>query len=146
MIPIAIGLGLILNFLAFEMLGISLGGFVVPGFISLEMQHPLSLSLTLLASVLTFMVVRIISNFTVIFGLRQLVIAMLVGFLINEIILVLPPVFHVSNIEGIGYLLPGIIAHWMDRQGAIKTVSTMLIASSLIHLFLIVITGGKFSL
>ena len=146
MIPIAIGLGLILNFLAFEMLGISLGGFVVPGFIALEMQHPLSLSLTLIASVLTFIVVRIISNFTVIFGLRHLVIAMLVGFLFNEIILVLPPVFHVSNIEGIGYLLPGIIAHWMDRQGAVKTVSTMLIASSFIHLFLIVITGGKFSL
>lgn len=146
MIPIAIGLGLILNLIAFEMLGISLGGFVVPGFLALEMQHPLSLGFTFAASVLTYLLIRMISNFTIIFGLRHLVIAMLVGFLFNEGILLLPPMFHVSNIEGIGYILPGIIAHWMDRQGVFKTASAMVIAASLIHLFLIVITGGKFSL
>lgn len=146
MIPIAIGLGLILNFLAFEMLGISLGGFVVPGFIALEMQHPLSLGVMIIASILTYLFIRMISNFTIIFGLRHLVIAMLVSFLFNEIIMILPPVFHVYNIEGIGYILPGIIAHWMDRQGVFRTLSAMLVASSIIHLFLIVITGGKFSL
>jgi len=145
-IPIAIGLGLILNLIAFEMLGVSLGGFVVPGFLALEMQHPLSLGFTLAASVLTYLVIRMLSNFTIIFGLRHLVIAMLVGFLFNEVILLLPPMFHVYNIEGIGYILPGIIAHWMDRQGVLKTASAMVIAGSLIHLFLIVITGGKFSL
>lgn len=146
MIPIAIGLGLILNLIAFEMLGISLGGFVVPGFIALEMQHPLSLGCTFVASVLTYFSIRMISHFTIIFGLRHLVIAMLVGFLFNEAILLLPPIFHVSNIEGIGYILPGIIAHWMDRQGVLKTASAMVIAASLIHVSLIVITGGKFSL
>ena len=146
MIPIAVGLGLILNFFAFEMLGISLGGFVVPGFLALEMQHPLSLCVILVVSVLTYLLVRIIANFTIIFGLRHLVIAMLVGFLFNEIILILPSMFHVHNTEGIGYVLPGVIAHWMDRQGVFKTASAMIIAASIIHLLLIVITGGKFSL
>ena len=146
MIPIAVGLGLILNFLAFEMLGISLGGFVVPGFIALEMQHPLSLIVTIIASILTYLFIRMISNFAIIFGLRHLVIAMLVGFLFNEIIVLLPPIFSVYSVEGIGYILPGVIAHWMDRQGVVRTLSAMLIASSLIYLFLIVLTGGKFSL
>jgi len=42
----------------------------------------------------------------------------------------------------IGWLIPGLIASWMDRQGVLPTISTILIISSLINLILMVL--GKY--
>ena len=39
----------------------------------------------------------------------------------------------------IGYLIPGLIASWIDRQGVVITVSTILISASFINLILMVI-------
>ena len=36
----------------------------------------------------------------------------------------------------IGHLIPGLIASWMDRQGAVVTVSTVLISGSVVNLIL----------
>ena len=42
----------------------------------------------------------------------------------------------------IGWLIPGLISSWMDRQGVLSTISTILIISSLINLILMVL--GKY--
>ncbi len=42
----------------------------------------------------------------------------------------------------IGWLIPGLISSWMDRQGVVSTVSTILIISCLINLILMVM--GKY--
>jgi hypothetical protein len=34
------------------------------------------------------------------------------------------------DLQSIGYIIPGLIANWMERQGVIKTISVMLIALS----------------
>ena len=39
----------------------------------------------------------------------------------------------------VGYLIPGLIASWMDRQGVWVTISTIIIISSVINLMLMVI-------
>ena len=47
--------------------------------------------------------------------------------------------YNTSDMIFIGYLIPGLIASWMDRQGVILTTSTILIISSYINLILMVI-------
>ena len=53
---------------------------------------------------------------------------------------------YLANYSGemiyIGWLIPGLISSWMDRQGALSTISTILIISSLINLILMVL--GKY--
>jgi hypothetical protein len=43
----------------------------------------------------------------------------------------------------IGYIIPGLIAIWIDRQGLIESVSALLIASVIVRIILILITGGE---
>ena len=42
----------------------------------------------------------------------------------------------------VGYLIPGLIASWMDKQGVIITASTIVIIASVINLILMVL--GKY--
>ena len=46
---------------------------------------------------------------------------------------------HWMELEYIGYIIPGLIASWMDRQGILRTTSVILIVASMVHLFLILI-------
>ena len=47
---------------------------------------------------------------------------------------------YFSNFDGaydlsvIGYIIPGLIASWMDRQGVLKTISVIIITSSIVKL------------
>jgi hypothetical protein len=43
----------------------------------------------------------------------------------------------------IGYIIPGLIAIWIDRQGVVESFSTLIIASVIVRLLLILITGGE---
>jgi hypothetical protein len=44
----------------------------------------------------------------------------------------------------IGYIVPGLIAIWMDRQGVVETLATLLTASAITRLAMILVTGGEF--
>jgi len=55
----------------------------------------------------------------------------LLGFWLTE--------FTSSDIIYIGYLIPGLMASWMDKQGIITTSSIILIISSFINLILMVL-------
>ena len=46
----------------------------------------------------------------------------------------------------VGYIVPGLIAYWMERQGVVRTIAITLIASVMTRLFIIIITGGKIPL
>jgi hypothetical protein len=43
----------------------------------------------------------------------------------------------------IGYIIPGLIAIWIDRQGLVESLSALIIASTIVRLLLIIITGGE---
>lgn len=147
MITIAVGLGLILNFLFFELLNLSAGGMVVPGFLALEMHHPSRLLFTIALSIATYLIVKLLSNFMLIYGRRHLILAIIIGFLLSEILYKLPILFNLNyQFQIIGFILPGLIAFWMDRQGVIRTLCSMIIAAAMIHLILIILKGGQFAI
>jgi hypothetical protein len=44
-----------------------------------------------------------------------------------------------ADYEVIGYIIPGLIAIWIDRQGLVETLGILLTASTVVRLVLILI-------
>ncbi|MBN2829413.1 MAG: poly-gamma-glutamate biosynthesis protein PgsC [Candidatus Cloacimonetes bacterium] len=146
MVEAAVGIGVIISLIFAELLGASAGGIVVPGYIAIYLDKPLQIIGTLLVSLVTWLIIRIISQFTLLFGRRRMVLAILIGFIVGWASRHL--IFHNISIydlqmQSIGYIVPGLIANWMERQGVIRTISTMIIAAVFVRLVIMLISGGE---
>ncbi len=142
----AVGIGVILSLIFTELLGASAGGIVVPGYIALYLDKPLQIIGTLIVSLITWGIIRVIGSFTLLFGKRRMVLAILIGFIVGWATRML--VFHNHTVfdlqmQSIGYIVPGLIANWFERQGFWKTISTMMVAAVLVRLILMVIFRGE---
>jgi poly-gamma-glutamate biosynthesis protein PgsC/CapC len=145
-VSLSIGLGLVVSLVFSELLGLTAGGMVVPGYVALYLDRPLIIIFTLLISYLTYFVVHSMSAVMIIYGRRRTVLMILVGFAMGALVrsvgsLELPMASVDLNI--IGYIIPGLIAIWIDRQGLIESFSALIIASVLVRIALILITGGE---
>jgi poly-gamma-glutamate biosynthesis protein PgsC/CapC len=142
----SVGIGLILSLIFTETLGLAAGGMVVPGYVALMLHHPLRIVGTILVSLLTFGSIKFLSNYMFIYGRRRTVMVILIGFLfgwLSREILVIQTSYLTVELQTIGLIIPGLIANWMERQGVVKTISTMIIAAIMIRLILMIITGGE---
>ena len=145
MIEIAIGLGMVLSLIFTETLGVTAGGIIVPGYIALYFTDPIRIFSTFSISLLTLYVVKGFSQFMLIYGKRRLVLCLLIGFLLGYLskIYLINIDSYYSDVSVIGNIIPGLIASWMDRQGILRTISVILITSSIVAMILIVISRGK---
>jgi gamma-polyglutamate biosynthesis protein CapC len=145
-----IGLGLVVSLVFSEILGLAAGGLIVPGYIALYMDQPLRVVGTVIAALITFGTVQLLGRFILLYGRRTLVFCVLAGFLFGfatrYLLLVndwLGVGLDVSIIQSIGYIIPGLIAYWMLRQGVVETLCTMLMAAFIVRLALVVAQGGR---
>ncbi len=148
LLTLSIGIGLAVSLLFTELFGLAAGGMVVPGYIALHLNQPVDVLLTLLAGVAAFAVVHALSSVLIIYGRRRTVCMILVGYLVGILGRMLSGgSSHVrrgteSHVGGfIGYIIPGLIAIWIDRQGLIETLSALLTASVVVRLILILFLG-----
>ena len=142
----AVGMGVIISLMFSELLGASAGGIVVPGYIALYLDRPLQILGTLVISLLTWAIIRIISTFTLLFFFFCMVLSILIGFIlgwVSRIMVVQDITIHQLQMQSIGYIIPGLIANWFERQGFWKTVSSMGIAAIVVRLALMVIFNGE---
>jgi poly-gamma-glutamate biosynthesis protein PgsC/CapC len=145
MIIIAVGLGMILTLLFTETIGLAAGGVVVPGYIALYLHHPFQIAMTILVAIATYLIVRVIAHYMLIYGRRLLIISILIGYFIGYATKLFPPINLAQNyidISTVGFVIPGLIAYWFNRQGIMETLSAMIIVSVLVRLIIIVFTGG----
>tara|TARA_Y100000590_G_scaffold450443_1_gene590119 strand:- start:868 stop:1353 length:486 start_codon:yes stop_codon:yes gene_type:complete len=135
---IAIGLGMVISLFLTETIGVMAGGIIVPGYFALYLQDPLQTITTFFIGMLTYWIIFLLSKFLLIYGRRRLILCLLIGFLLGYCFRL---IVAANNIElnYIGFIIPGLIASWMDRQGIVRTISVILIVSSIVHLFLILI-------
>jgi len=146
LIEIAIGLGVIFSLLFNEIFGAAAGGIVVPGYIALHLHQPLRLLGTLVVSFLAFFTIRLLSRFMFIYGRRRLVLAILLGFIFGYLSrqFILYEAFSIDfRMQAIGFIIPGLIANWLERQGVVKTLSVMFMTAVIVRLLLVVILGGE---
>jgi len=144
-IPVAIGIGLIMSLIFSEAFGLAAGGMVVPGYIALALAEPWRVAGTVAAGLVAFLVVRILGRFMLMYGRRHLVMAILIGFICGHLTRVFfgrPEIPDFLSFEAIGYIIPGLLAYWMEKQGPVRTLAAMLMAAVLVRLVLMVSVGG----
>lgn len=145
-LTVAIGIGLAISLLFSELYGLAAGGMVVPGYIALYLNRPLDVGLTILAALITFGIVYAASSVLIVYGRRRTVAMILIGFLVGSLIRnpllaayeleeSLQPT--ISEVSVIGYIIPGLLAIWIDRQGIVETLAVMLTAAVVVRLVLI---------
>ena len=146
MVEIAVGLGVVFSLFFSEVFGAAAGGIVVPGYIALHLHEPFRLLGTLVVAFLAFFSIKFLSMFMFIYGRRRLVLAILLGFIFGYISrqLILSEMFAADfRMQAIGFIIPGLIANWMERQGVYKTISIMFLTAVIVRLLLMVIMGGE---
>ena len=140
-----IGIGLIVSLLYAEIFGVAPGGIIVPGYLALSIDDPVMVTLTLGISLLTFFAVRVLATVMIIYGRRRTVLMILIGFLLGSLVragLGAGTPVGPFQIDVIGYIIPGLLAIWMDRQGLVVTGSSAITASVLTRLSGLLIMGG----
>jgi|GEM_PF-22101 len=142
----SVGIGLVLSLIFTETLGLAAGGMVVPGYVALMIHHPLRIVGTILVSVLTFLTMKYLSNYMFVYGRRRIVLVILLGFLfgwLSRQLLIIETNALTIELQTIGLIIPGLIANWMEKQGVVKTITTMIVAAVFIRLILMISTGGE---
>lgn len=144
MVEAAIGLGLVISLIFSESLGLAAGGMVVPGYIALSIHQPFAVLGTVIASLLTLGILKLLTNYVLIFGRRRIVFSVLLGFIFGWIVkhlFIIPFPTYTLELNSIGYIIPGLIANWMERQGAARTLCIMIISAVIVRLMLMMISG-----
>lgn len=150
LLTLSIGIGLFICLTFVGYIGLMTGGMVVPGYIALVMNHPGSVALTLADALLIFFIVKLLSHFIIIYGRRRIALIMLISFLMGVTMRQIFSSYYVANALGdvytvVGYIIPGLITLSIDRQGIIETITSLLIASAVVRLILIILVGHTMS-
>ena len=119
---------------------------IVPGYLALHLDHPPAIAVTLLAALVTFAAVRGLSRYCLVYGRRRIVLMLLFGFLIGSLIRLIPALSPVAAAGPwadcfcvVGYLVPGLIALWIDRQGPLPTLAPLMTSAIVVRLVLVVL-------
>lgn len=146
-LPLAIGIGLAVSLIFSEIFGLAPGGMVVPGYFALCLTHPVDILLTLLAALTTFAIVHALGSIIIVYGKRRTVLTILIGYLVGAVFRAVLAghfvAFSDNTFELIGFIIPGLIAIWIDRQGMLETFSALISASVVVRLILILTLGSE---
>lgn len=146
LLPLSIGVGLVVSLLFTELFGLAAGGMVVPGYLALHMTRPFDVALTIGAGLATYAIVAALESFVIVYGRRRTVLMILVGYLVGMAIRSLSAgsvALTGDPLDVIGYIIPGLIALWLARQGVVETLASLLCASVVVRLLLIAMTGAE---
>lgn len=146
LLPVSIGIGLAVNLFFSELFGIAGGGLVVPGYLALHLTEPLSVIVTVATGLAAYGLVRALSSMVIIYGRRRTILMILAGYLMG----VVARYFIGAQTEEaaiqyavIGFIVPGLIAVWLDRRGIIESLCSLITASVVVRLILILIFGSE---
>jgi len=143
---LSVGLGLVLSLAFGELFGLAAGGLVVPGYIALFWNQPMKIVGTIVIAFASYGTIRVIAQWTLIYGRRKLVLTVLISFIyawLFRFVLGGELGTVLGGFDPIGFIIPGLLAYWMDRQGILDTLTTLVIASVIVRLLLIVFGGGE---
>ena len=141
-IPVhAVGLGMVLGFIFLEITGLSAGGLIVPGYLAYSWGDPYRIISTFVVAFACYSTVLLLSNFMIIYSYRRFMVAVLTSYLLSYLIsnYILFQVPVALDIRVIGYIVPGLIANTMIKQGLIKTILATLLISGVTRLLLLLI-------
>lgn len=134
-------LGVIISIIFYEITDISPGGIIVPGLLVLYIKQPERIVYTIIIGILTYLIVKFISKYLIIFGKRRFVIMIFVSIVLNILLGYILSWTSISmlNISVIGFTISGLIANDIYKQGLRRTIPSLVIVLAIIELVIIVI-------
>ncbi|MFO7255450.1 poly-gamma-glutamate biosynthesis protein PgsC [Limnochorda sp.] len=144
MVERAVGIGVLLNLLVYEGIGLTAGGMVAPGYLALFLDQPLRVGATLLVATATWLAVAYgLGRVVILFGRRRYGAMLVVGMVGSWALARLAPHLAAAgaDIRAIGYIVPGLLANEMERQGALPTLAVTLGLAVLTRLALHLLAG-----
>jgi len=120
-------LGLLVALAFIALTGLYPGGIIVPSYLVLFLWAPERIVGTLIAALLTMAAYRLSCRWLILFGRRRFVFLILVGGLWAMFWgQLFPFIFPISmEFQVIGWMIPGLIANHMDRQGVVVTTASL---------------------
>ena len=142
---VALVIGVVVSMLFYERVQLTTGGAIVPAYLALHLPEPLFVIATLAAGYATYYLVSVLlARRKIIYGRRKFEVEILTGLAIAMVLMVVARFVSdfdptLIGLTGIGFLIPGVLAHDMYRQKPRKTViavmSTTLVLGAFVYVF-----------
>ena len=137
-----VALSVILSFLVTELTGLLTGGMVSAGYLAFYFSEPMRILSTFLLSAIIALILRLSREFLILYGRRRFMLSILLSILfvyaLEKAYFILSPLS--LDLRVIGYIIPGLIANDMEKQGIIRTSLALIIVTALVKLLSIL--GG----
>jgi poly-gamma-glutamate biosynthesis protein PgsC/CapC len=135
----ALSIGVVVSLILTEAIGLVPGGIIVPGYLAMILDRPAALFTTLILTALTWLLLKLAARFMVLYSRRRFGVAVLIGLALSSGMQLLRPQLTGLPLEwtGIGYVVPGLIAHQCDRQGIWQTVVAIAISVPVVRLLIV---------
>jgi len=134
----ALTIGIVVSLALTEVVGLSAGGIIVPGYVALLLDRPTVLAGFLAVAMASYGIVRALGTVLMLYGSRRFAVAVLAGLTLSVgAQWASPAVPLYVEWVGLGLIVPGLLAHQFDRQGIIPTLAMLTIAAPLVRLILI---------
>ncbi|HEU5073461.1 MAG TPA: poly-gamma-glutamate biosynthesis protein PgsC [Polyangiaceae bacterium] len=145
LLPLSVGIGLAISLFFVETFGFTAGGMIVPGYLALSLHKPLDVALTVGAGFVTYAIVHTLASFMIVYGRRRTVLMILTGYLVGMLVRYSTGAFTgpETELSVVGFIIPGLIAIWFDRQGIVETLAALITASIFVRLILILVVGEQ---
>lgn len=134
-----VALSVIFSFISTELTGILTGGMISAGYLAFWFQEPMRILSTLLMSVLIALILKGSRHFLILYGRRRFMLSVLLS--IFGVYMVEKLYFYISFISHdmriIGYIIPGLIASDMDKQGIFRTLVSVSVIALIVRMFML---------
>lgn len=140
---LTIVLGIVVSTIIYKQTGRTLGGVIVCGYLALFIEQPMHIVVTLSMAYLTFQIVHnILKKRYMLNGRKLFEVEILVGLILQVswftiTRLLTKTSIDITSLYGIGFVLPGVIAHDMGRQSPLNTLSSIFLGVLIVSLIII---------
>ena len=140
MLQQAIGLSIILGFLSTELLGIYTGGLISAGYLAFYIEQPWRILSTVALSLIVFLITKLAGKVCILYGRRRFMLTVILGILLGWLYEDLSFYFAglSQDLRIICYIIPGLMANDMCKQGVVRTVVMVMVCALLIRLLMTV--------
>lgn len=142
MLIAALAIGSALSLGLLHLTGLTPGGIVTPGYLALVLDKPRDLAIILAAAIAAWAIVRLIGDWLMLYGVRRFGVTVLIGLCLSLAgnLAAQRSLVLAGDWTGLGYVVPGLLAHQLDRQGFFVTMLLLAIAVPLVRVILLAIT------
>lgn len=145
MTELVMGLGILCGLAYHELIGLSPGGIVAPAYLAVFFDQPARVAGTFVVSLGTYVLMAVLTRTLFLYGRRRFGLTLAMGFLLrwawDASTLAAGASLVGLGFQAIGFIVPGLIANDMDRQGVVRTWASLLIVAAVVRLAILALQG-----